>query len=91
MLPEETQRSKAEGFLKETDGLSVETFIEMMRKDDIEVTNKSDKDNQLKKLGTLSSLLQQLHQVSGLGERLPFHMCSVCASLSQNTTHKMHN
>ena len=68
-MSEEKQRSIANGFLDSIEDFSVAEFIDMMRCDDIQVTNKSDKDNQLKKLETLSSLLQQLHEVSGLGKR----------------------
>ena len=79
---EKRQGAIAESFLEDFDGMSVETFCKEMLHDDIEVT-----DHQLKKLATLSSLLQQLHQVSVLGERLPVHMCCVCVQHCHRTTH----
>ena len=67
---ERSQRASVQSLLNSSEDASVKDFIQMMLCDDIEVTNKSDKDIQLKKLDTLSSLLQQLHQVSGLWRAL---------------------
>ena len=55
-------------FLKQWGEIDVTRFVTRMNKDDILVTNRSDKVTQLQSLETLSHLLRNLRQVIGFGE-----------------------
>ena len=48
--------------------IDVKRFVRRMHGDDIHVTNRSDKVDQLQSLENLSHLLRHVHQVIGFGE-----------------------
>ena len=55
-------------FLRQWENVNVETFSRRMRKDDVKVTNSSDKIEEMKSLENLSAMLSALYLVSGVGK-----------------------
>ena len=53
-----------------------ETFKKKASKRDIDVTSRKDKPQQLEKLSHLPNILRELHNVSGVGDKVPHTICA---------------